>query len=516
MKQDAKRLGMAVAAACLAALALGAAQSYAGLAWLALFAFLPVCLVLEEAGFFGTWTVLAVFGAVHTLLTAWWIRSTAEGFGWFLAAAVAYQATIAVLPAAGVWVAGRRRASEWLLLLPALWTLMELGARRLLFGVSWALVGLPLADYSPLSQIASVAGPEALSFLAIATSVALAMACRKRISWPALLQGGLLVSGALVFGLARTGTMEPVNQSIAVVQPMLPQQARWDNLENRPPLLARLNRLIDRAAQQRPRLIVLPEAALPGLVRFEPDLAAFATGVVERTGVPLLFGSVDRDEQGRLYNAAILIGTDGTDAEYRKRRLVPFAEHTPWPFHYQPPEGWVQFTPGTEATRVRLDVTTSFAVAMCLEDTYPDMAREYAGQGANLLIALVNTETFKESNQALAHLRRARLTAIAAGLPVLRAANSGISCSIDAHGRVVAALRQNREEAAALPVTAGSIATLYGTWGDGGVTAFLWLLVAVESWWLRARRLAANESPAYATAASGTTAVAGAHHSVSS
>lgn len=485
MKHNATRLGMAVAAAILAALALGAAQSYAGFAWLSLLAFLPVCLVLEELGFLETWTVLAVFGAIHTLLTAHWIRNTAAGFGWFLAAAVAYQALITVLPAAGVWFAGRRRVSEWLLLLPALWTLMELGTRRLLFGVSWALVGLPLADYPLLSQIASIAGPEALSFLAIATSVALAMACRKRIPWPAVLQGGMLVIGALVFGMARTATTEPVNQRIAVVQPMLPQQARWDNLENRPPLLARLNRLIDRAAHQRPRLIVLPEAALPGLVRYEPDLAAFATGAVQRTAVPLLFGSVNRDEQGRYYNAAIMIGTDGTDAEYRKRRLVPFAEHTPWPFHYQPPEGWVQFTAGTEATRVRLDVTTSFAVAMCLEDTFPDIAREYADKGANLLIALVNTESFKESNQALAHLRRARLTAIAAGLPVLRAANSGISCSIDAHGRVVAALPQNREEAAVLPVTAGSIVTFYGTLGDGGVMLLLCLLAVAEVWWLR-------------------------------
>jgi apolipoprotein N-acyltransferase len=509
MKQDVRRLGMAVAAAVLAALALGAAQSYAGFAWLALLAFLPVCLVLEELGFLGTWAVLAVFGAIHTLITAHWIRDTAAGFGWFLAAAVAYQVLITVLPAAGVWFAGRRRASEWLLLLPALWTLMELGTRRLFFGVSWALVGLPLADYPPLSQIASVAGPEALSFLAIAASVALAMACRKRISWPAVLQGALLVSGALVFGMARTAATEPVNQGIAVVQPMLPQQARWDKLENRPPLLARLNRLIDRAAQQRPRLIVLPEAALPGLVRYEPDLAAFATGAVQRTGVPLLFGSVDRDEEGRYYNAAIMIGTDGTDAEYRKRRLVPFAEHTPWPFHYQPPEGWVQFTPGTEATRVRLDVTTSFAVAMCLEDTYPDMAREYAGQGADLMIALVNTESFKESNQALAHLRRARLTAIAAGLPVLRAANSGISCSIDAHGRVVAALPPNREEAAVLPVSAGSIATFYGTWGDAGVVVLLCLLAAVESWWLRARGMATAQSPDYMPAHS--PAVANAH-----
>ena len=136
---------------------------------------------------------------------------------------------------------------------------------------------------------------------------------------------------------------------------------------------------------------------------------------------------------------------------------------------------------------MRADDGERFAVLICLEDTYPNLAREYAREGADFLIAMVNTENFRETNQSLTHLRRARLTAIASGLPMLRAANSGISCSLDSRGRLLGALEQNRESAAQLAVSSTPAPTVYGTIGDAGVLAVLILLSATE-WWLMASR----------------------------
>jgi apolipoprotein N-acyltransferase len=469
---------------------MAAAQSYPGWGWLTLGALVPLCLVLEGWSFLAIWAILAVFNGIYTALTAHWIRLTGQGFGWFLLAAVLYEMVLVAIPAAGVWIAGKRRGSAaWILVLPALWTLMEMLSRRVFFGVSWALLGLPLADYPGLAQIAAVAAPEVLSFLVIAVNVAIAMAFQKRaksVRWATLLQGAGLLIAALAFGTTRLSSgPEPTTAKIAVVQPMLSQLARWDRAETRPPLLSRMDRLVDRAAAGSPQLIVLPEAALPGLVRYEQDLAQFVTRAVERTATPLLFGSVDRDEQGRIYNVAVRIGTDGTVSEYRKTRLVPFVEHTPWPFHYKPADGWVQFAPGTERTLMPLNAASSFSVAMCLEDTYPDIAREYVLAGSNLLIALVNTENFKETNQALAHLRRARLTAVAAGLPMVRAANSGFSCSIDARGRLLGAMPPNAQEAGVLPASPGSVSTVYDALGDMGVGMLLIAFLGLETLWLR-------------------------------
>jgi len=498
----------AVAAALLSATLMGVAECQPGFGWLALAGMTPLCLTMRWDRFMTAWLSLATFGAALTAMTGQWIRLTAPGFVWLLVAAIVYQAALAAIPAAGVWAIGRRvEGRAALLFLPVFWVAMELLERHAFFGISWALAGLPLADYAAFREAASIAGPEALSFAAVAVSIALALIARSsgRVRLLATLQGAAILVAVLAFGYARGGSgSEAVTAKIAVVQPVIAQETRWDRTENRPPLLQRMNRLIDRAAAQSPRLIVLPEGSLPGLVHRERDLAEFVTGAVERTGRPLLFGSVVADDAGNFYNAAIRIGTDGTVDEYRKRKLVPFAERTPWPFGNTQPDGWVKFTPGSDARLMPLNAATSFGVAMCLEDTYPDLARDAVGQGASFLIALVNTESFKETSQPLAHLRRAQLTAAAAGIPILRAANSGVSCSLDAHGRILAQVPENREAAEALPVAILPVATLYGAVGDGGVLAMLamWFCSIVFSLRLklvlpRARRRRRSTMPAW-------------------
>jgi apolipoprotein N-acyltransferase len=473
-------------AAVASALVMGLAQSYQSCAWLLCGGLVPLCLVLDGRGFRSAWLPLLLFNGFYTLFTAHWIRLTGTGFVWFLLISMLYQMAWTALPAAGLWWAGRHREdSAFLLYLPAAWMAMELVSRRLLFGVSWALLGLPLADYPVLAQAASVGAPEALSFLVAAIGVAVALGIREpagRAFRAALVQGPGLAAVLLIFGFVRiSGSLAAPTEKIAIVQPVLSQQVHWERRENRTPELARLNTLIDRAAATSPDMIVLPEGILPGLVRYESDLADFATGAVRRSRVPVLFGTLDRDFRSEIFNVAYRIGIDGEVDQYRKRRLVPFVEQTPWPFTYRPADGWVQFSPGQEATLMPEGNGKRFAVLMCLEDTYPDLAREYALGGADFLIAMVNTENFRGTNQGLAHLRRSRLTAVAAGLPLLRAGNSGISCSIDARGRILGQLQPDREAAVQLPVSTARIPTVYRRAGDVGVL-FMLLVVVLAVW----------------------------------
>ena len=476
----------------LSAALMAVAQSYSFGPWLVFFGLVPLFLALPIRGFGATWLWLALFSGLYTAGTAHWIRLTGTGFGWFLAAAILYQMAWAAVPAAGAWLGARCRFdSGSLLWLAVLWTLSEILSRRVLFGTSWALLGLPLTEVTPLAQLASVGAPEALSFLVVAVNVAIAMTIRRsrpRERGLALAEAGGLLAAAMVFGLFRLAAEpKPATARIGLVQPVISQEIRWDRPENRPPLLAVMNRLIDRAAADSPALIVLPEGALPGLVRYEGDLAGFSTGAVERTGIPLLFGSIDQDDQERLYNVAVRIGIDGSVDRYRKRRLVPFAEHTPWPFRYTPADGWVQFSPGFGQSQMPLEGGKSFAVMLCLEDTYPDLAREYARAGADFLVSMVNTENFRDTNQGLAHLRRARLTAIASGLPMLRAANSGLSGSIDSQGRILHLLPPNREQGATIDVSVVRSGTVYQSLGDGGVFLILLVISAVRLVWPRMR-----------------------------
>lgn len=71
---------------------------------------------------------------------------------------------------------------------------------------------------------------------------------------------------------------------------------------------------------------------------------------------------------------------------------------------------------------------------ICIEDSRPELARDFATAGAQLLVAVINTEPFHGTALPLQHLGRTRLTSVAVGLPKVHCVNSGISCSIDRLG----------------------------------------------------------------------------------
>jgi apolipoprotein N-acyltransferase len=159
---------------------------------------------------------------------------------------------------------------------------------------------------------------------------------------------------------------------------------------------------------------------------------------------------------------------------------VPFIEYTPAGFPYHPPKEWPRFTPGSDLTLFETR-NVLFGAPICLEDALPDQARSFANTGAEALVALINTENFLGTSQSLEHLRRARLTAIASGLPMVRAANSGISSSIDAQGRITARAEEGTPKAASLPVGVAR-PTFYRVFGDLGSAVLLLMALGAGFW----------------------------------
>jgi apolipoprotein N-acyltransferase len=379
-------------------------------------------------------------------------------------------------------------------MLPACWMLAEMGQRRASLGLTWALAGQPLADWPVLSQAAALAGPESLSFLVLATNVSLALWLRRCSRWSrlaALAQGpGLLVLAA-VWGAQHDGAAAhaDANDSIdvAVIQPNASAAMKQD-LSQRGDLLEHYDRLVNRTLGESPQLIVLPEGALPGLVRYDDGLTDWARSTVIRTGLPLLFGSIDHPEgeAQRLFNVAVLITPYNTVATYAKTRLVPLAEYVPAP---GPLRSWasalrgdlVDYAPGEELTLFELGESVRFGVMICYEDVFADLGRAYANAGATMLVALVNTQSFDRSAQPLQHLRRARLTAISAGLPMIRCGNSGVSAMIDPYGRIRGTVRDALGRPVGVPaarvltVPLTARATTYRRLGDGPIAIMVGL-----------------------------------------
>jgi apolipoprotein N-acyltransferase len=490
---------LALAAGCVSsAVLLGVAQDVRGAEALALIGFLPLALVLRPERLWKSWGLLAAFHVLYNLMTLWWMIFWGPGYYWVLLIICFYAVVTAGVPAVCCRLGG-------LLALPAGWALMELGVRDYLFRITWAVFGQALGDWPAVARVSSFAGPELLTFLCVACGVSGAVWLRpvgrvERIL--ALVQGpGLLAAAvAAAYFTAPVSTTEGVLR-IAVIQPDTAVESVRD-AAGRDEFLRTLDRLIDRTLPERPDIIALPETAFPGLVRYDNALTEWVKGTVLRTRLPLLFGTFDREESdpNRAYNAAILVTPYGTVTTYRKTQLVPFGERVPdpWPFRKQLNAALgnvLEVYPGNEATVFRLADGRAFSTPLCSEEAAPDLAREFASSGAKLLVSLVNTARVKDTCQAMQQLRRARLTAAAVGLPLVRCASGGPSCVVTPDGQVRGALQGpdgkpvRGEGAGVLEVRMGRVETLYRQFGDTLALQLYLTALAVSAVWTRRRGL---------------------------
>lgn len=455
-----------VAPAFASALLLALSQCWSPLGLLSLVALAPLLVALRDASFVRTWFSLWLCHSTYSIASMWWLRQTGSGVEWMLAILPIYFALPVLVPAVGLALA--RAGPLRLMAFPFLWAAFEFLARFIFLRLNWAIVGLPLADYPILSQVASVGGPESLSFLAAAASVLLVLLAtlrgKRRIFAAACSLA--LTAAVLAFGLSRSAGSASGQPTLklGLVQPDIPQDVIWTP-QNREPFLGRITDLINRTIADAPDVIVLPEGTVNGLVRYDPRLTDFVRSTVVRMRTALLFGSYDR--QGNDFsNAAIYIDPSNTVTTYRKIRLAPFVEYEPSLFPYRRPSNWLRYTAGTEHTVFSTKGGQRFSTMICLEDSMPEEARDFALGGAQLLVGLVNTEQYQGTSQSLQHLRRARLTAIAVGLPMARCANSGFSCLINPLGQVEKMLDEGRPEATVVNAHLLNLDTMYRRTGD--------------------------------------------------
>ena len=186
-------------------------------------------------------------------------------------------------------------------------------------------------------------------------------------------------------------------------------------------------------------LVIWPETASPYPLLDDPEARraiAIAAG-----GAPALVGSVRRGRDGRPRNSLIALdGKGDVIGVYDKYHLVPGGEYQPqWlplPVDIVPGGG---FAPGAGPKTLTLPGLVPVAPLICYEAIYPHAIVDEAAR-PRLLVNITNDAWFGNSSGPRQHLAAARMRAIEEGLPLLRAANTGISAAFDAHGREVARL----------------------------------------------------------------------------
>jgi apolipoprotein N-acyltransferase len=334
---------------------------------------------------------------------------------------------------------------------------------HVLTGFPWNAFGYALAPTPTMMQSAALVGLWGLTlgtFIVFAAPAALVRASGAYRGGDRLfvvLAAALLVAH-VAYGVVRiAGTPEQVSEGtrLRIVQPAIPQDEKWID-ENADRIFA-LQLDLSEIGNGRGGdpiesfdLIVWPESAFPFYLEERPD-ALVALADLLPLGTTLISGAARlapgrSGETERVFNSVLLIGDDGEVLDaYDKAHLVPFGEYLPFQSTLESiglsqltgvPGG---FTAGPGRRTIPLADAPAFGPLICYEIIFPGAATE-VDQRPDWLLNVTNDAWYGDTPGPRQHFHQARLRAVEEGLPLVRAANTGISAIVDAYGNRIASL----------------------------------------------------------------------------
>jgi apolipoprotein N-acyltransferase len=386
----------------------------------------------------------------------------------------------------GVALAYRRSRELACVLAPFLWVALEFfDARVPIFSFPWNLAGYAVSGNLALVQLTTLTGVYGLSFViaGYGSLTAYAVMVRTRRAWTAV----TVVTAVLVLLAVGGGYFvpaAPASHTAHLIQTNFPQSESYPSnwMQIHAAELDELDRISVAAAKQSPGVIIWPEVPAP----FSLQDAAFqarATRIATDSGEDFLVGVVDwKMEAGKweASNAAVLLDPTGRRIfTYDKIHLVPFGEYVPLrhllSFAGRLTADISDFTPGTVSSVGKLP-GGSFGVFICYEAVFAGEVRQFAADGAELLITISNDGWFGHSAARAQHLMMARVRAVESRRWLLRDTNNGYTASIDPYGRIVARMAPDVRGELDAPYDFRTGLTPYARFGDW----FAWLCVFVS------------------------------------
>jgi apolipoprotein N-acyltransferase len=406
------------------------------------------------------------------------------------------------------------RRTVWALSGAAIWVALEMLVTRIFGGFPWALLGVSQYSMVPLIQLASLAGVYGISFIVAWLSLSVVSAALSLIRRPTARSAWLaevflpLLAVAVLFNLGlRQLRQEPTSSrtlKITLIQPSVPQTVIWDPDQGAVRFRDVLQ-LTEQALTNQTDLLIWPESAIPTPLRFDPEVGGALTNLALQHGVWMIVGADDADPApgatnlhgAKWFNSSFLISPRGELVQsYRKRNLVMFGEYIPLQ-HALPFLGWFTpvdtgFTPGEGAVPFELkELGCQTAVMICFEDIFPQIGRSDVGQGTDFLVNITNDGWFGQGAAQWQQAASAVFRTVENRVPLVRCTNNGLTCWVDAFGRMQDVLRDSHGSVYGagfltidLPVPAEeSRMTFYNRHGDW----FGWGCVAVTAPILAAR-----------------------------
>ncbi|WP_225770404.1 apolipoprotein N-acyltransferase [Inquilinus sp. Marseille-Q2685] len=452
------------------------------------------------------WLLAGARGGWSAFLTGW-----AFGFGFFVPGLywVSWALTVdlprffwmipfalAGLPAllgiftglAGLGFHGLRRAG-WggPLALAAAWGLAEWLRGHVLTGFPWNLIGYTWVGWLPVLQGVSVIGIYGLSALTVAAATLPATLAGPRQGWAATAAGIALFLAIGAWGAGRLsgddGATVP-GVTLRLVQPNISQADKWSGDK----LVENFNKQLAMSTGpgiERVSAVIWSETAVPFTLSWEPE-AQKALGAILPPSALALVGATRATPYGtqplQAWNSIYALDRSGTIlATYDKAHLVPFGEYVP--FHAflkqfgieKITAGSLDFSAGPGPRTIDLPGLPPVSPLICYEAIFPGAVLDPAGPRPGWLLNVTNDGWYGLTSGPHQHFAIARTRAVEEGLPLVRAANTGISGVVDAYGRVTGEIALGTAGILDTPLPAALPETPYARWGEAG----FWLLLVL-------------------------------------
>jgi len=350
---------------------------------------------------------------------------------------------------------------------PAAWIITEYLRAHLFTGFPWALLGYSQYLNQPIIQICDITGAYGVSFIIIMVNFCIYTVLRR------LPHGKIytiltliLLIGTFFYGHFRLKqNYVDIPLTVSVIQGNIPQEIKW-NERYRESIFDKYSFLTLMASEAEPDIIIWPETAIPDIMEKKSYVFNKISMLAKKTNTYLLTGVV-REENSFFYNSAVLISDKGKMIEhYDKIHLVPFGEYIPLEKYFpwlrdkvDKPIGDFDSSTRYSLFRIKSEISSvtdikivkdlrfyKFAVLICFEDMFPDLVRQFVKKGALFLVNITNDAWFGKTSAPFQHVQSSVFRAVENRVPVVRAANTGVSCFINQKGRIVGSVEKGRRK----------------------------------------------------------------------
>ena len=369
---------------------------------------------------------------------------------------------------------------KWLIIAPALWTLLEWTRSWLFTGFPWLSLGYSQID-GPLAGLAPYLGVFGVGWAVLLSAGLLMLLTWRERLWRIAASTLFIALWAGAWGLGQTSWVDAAGEPVktSLVQGNISQTDKFteDGIVRALTLYTQLS-WNDAAGSD---LIIWPETAIPVFFSdLPPDFLENLTQQAHSSNTDILTGVPTGDWETRVfYNAVVSLGSQ--QGFYRKRRLLPFGEYVPLRFilnffHRFVDIPMADFTPGKRDQPLLYARGHPVGVSICFEAAFGSEIRHALPQ-AQFLVNVSNDAWFGHSLAPYQHLQIARMRALEAGRYLARATNTGISALIDERGRII-----ERGQLFTTQVLQGWIqplsgATPYALMGDKGIVLLTFVLL---------------------------------------